>query len=76
MARNNRTGTVPHMATHHDTQSLLTYTDLARITGYSVSYLRHLKAEGRFPRTCGPGRRVLVHPADLELWLQANRSAA
>lgn len=67
------------MATNHDTTNLtrlLGYEELAQITGYSVTYLRHLKMGGNFPRTCGPGRRVLVHPADLELWLDRNRSAA
>ena len=57
-------------------QKLLTYDDLAEITGYSVDHLRHLKMVGDFPATCGPGRRVLVHPADLQLWLDRNRKAA
>ena len=64
------------MDTRHDTPQLLGYDDLARITGYSVNTLRHMKMAGNFPRTCGPGRKVLVHTADLELWLHANRSAA
>ncbi len=55
---------------------LLGYVDIAAITGYSVDRLRHLKMSGNFPRTCGPGRRVLVHPADLESWLARNRRAA
>lgn len=76
VAAEHATGTVQHMDTHHGTQKLLTYDDIAGITGYSVSHLRTMRSQGRFPKTCGPGRKVLVHPHDLELWLQANRKAA
>jgi len=70
-----RAGTVHVMAHTDTTPRLLGYSELAAITGYSVDRLRHLKSEGNFPKVCGPGRRVLVHPHDLELWLDGNRRA-
>jgi len=64
------------MSNTNDIPKLLSYDDIAAITGYSVNTLRHMKMSGNFPATCGPGRRVLVAPSDLQMWLDANRKAS
>ena len=76
LARPGALGTVAGMEPHDKNRKLLGYPEIAEITGYSIDRLRHLKCEGNFPSTTGPGRKVLVHPEDLDLWLSSNRTAA
>src|SRR5947209_13260219 len=49
---------------------LLTYVDLARITGESVMTHRRRKMFGTGPRALRIGRHIRFHPRDVAEWLE------
>jgi hypothetical protein len=52
-------------------QTLLDYSDLARITGESVMTHRRRKMLGIGPRVLRLGRHIRFHPNDVAAWLES-----
>ena len=67
-------GLLPHE--HSTIPRILTYEDLATITGLTVGTLRYLRRQGRAPKSFKIGRQVRFHERDVADWLERQSTEA
>ncbi|OJV76759.1 MAG: DNA-binding protein [Bacteroidia bacterium 44-10] len=57
-------------------KNVLTFDDVALLTGYSKSHLYKLTCCGKIPHYKPAGKRLFFDKKELEDWLRQNRSAS